>query len=82
MSVIVHVSIAVSMSVSVTLYVTEFLSVSMSSVHDRFRFSRLSASVAGPYPRVSNRVRVCFLVLAHVSDCVDQCPCLWPCQCL
>ena len=33
----------------------------------------VSVSMSGPCPSVSNRV--CFRVLAHVSDCVDQCPC-------
>ena len=32
----------------------------------------VSLSMSGPYLSVRNRVRVCFQVLAHVSDCVDQ----------
>ena len=39
MSVTVPVSVAVSMSVSVTVTMAEFVSVPISSVHDRFRFS-------------------------------------------
>ena len=38
----------------------------------------VSVSMPGPYPRVSNCVRVCFRVYGHVGDLVDQCPCSWP----
>ena len=69
-SVTVPVSIAVSMSVTVS--VVEFVS----SVHARVSVS-VSVSMSGPCPSVSNPVRVCFRVLAHVAT--NTCPCSWPC---
>ena len=38
----------------------------------------VSMSMSGPYPSVSNRVRVCFRVLAHVSDCRSVYLLAWP----
>ena len=77
MSVIVLVSVAVSISVSMTLSVAEFVSVSMSSVHDRFSVRVHVRAVTS----VSNRVRVCSVfLLMSVAVLISMCPCSWLCQ--
>ena len=86
---IVYVTVYVSIVDSMSVYVSDL-------VRDRVCV-RAHVDVQCPWPfpfqcpcpihvwavsaSVINRIRVCLRVIAHLSDCVDQCTCSWPSQC-
>jgi len=55
------------------------LAMSVSVTVSRLTVSRVTERVTAD--RISNRVRVCFRVPAHVSDCRSISLLAWPCQC-